>query len=47
MDRFKAGFSVLLLIVTVGWAAFTVFIVRDAQSSPTQASVLEASGSVN
>lgn len=43
-EHTKWVFSFVLLFLTVGWAIFTVMIVRGAAVSPTSMSVLEASG---
>jgi len=43
-DRMKWLYTFVLLAVTLGWAVFTVLIVRSALSEPSGVGVLEASG---
>lgn len=37
-------YTFVLLIATIGWAVFTVIVVKDAMATPTAAGILEASG---
>lgn len=43
-DKMKWTYTFVLLLVTLGWAVFSVMVVRAAMAEPTAASVLEASG---
>ncbi len=43
-DRMKWVYTFVLLVVTLGWAVFTVLIVRSALAEPSQVGILEASG---
>uniref|UniRef100_A0A6M3JS34 Uncharacterized protein n=2 Tax=viral metagenome TaxID=1070528 RepID=A0A6M3JS34_9ZZZZ len=38
-------YTFLLLIITMAWATFTIFAVKDALNEPTPINVIEASGS--
>ncbi|HUV45160.1 MAG TPA: hypothetical protein VMW13_10065 [Dehalococcoidales bacterium] len=42
--KMKWIYTILLLLVTLGWAVFTVLIVRSALAEPSGVGVLEASG---
>lgn len=44
-DRMKWFYTFVLLAVTLGWAVFTVMIVKGALSEPSELGILEASGS--
>ncbi|MBA7657305.1 hypothetical protein ES703_65242 [subsurface metagenome] len=43
-DKMKWLYTFLLLLITVGWAVFTVMIVRGALAEPSVVGILEASG---
>ncbi|KKL44778.1 hypothetical protein LCGC14_2362300, partial [marine sediment metagenome] len=43
-DKMKWVYTFVLLAVTLGWAVFTVVIVRSALAEPSEVGVLEASG---
>ena len=43
-DKMKWLYTFMLLLITVGWAVFTVMIVRGALAEPSVTGVLEASG---
>lgn len=43
-DRYKWAYTFVLLLVTIFWSVFTVFIVRDALHEPSTIGVIEASG---
>lgn len=43
-DFMKWIYTFVLLVVTIGWAVFTVVVVRGVADAPTAAGVLEASG---
>lgn len=43
-EYFKWIFTFFLLLVTIGWAVFTVLVVKSVVAAPTAAGVLEASG---
>ena len=43
-DRMKWFYTFVLLLVTIGWAVFTVMVVKNAQAAPSAAGILEASG---
>ena len=43
-ERMKWIYTFVLLGVTLGWAAFAVWIVRDTMAEPTSVGVLESSG---
>lgn len=43
-DSMKWIYTFVLLVVTIGWAVFTVIVVKDAMAVPTAAGILEASG---
>ena len=43
-ERMKWVYTFVVLAATIGWAAFTVLVVRDARAEPTPAGVLEGSG---
>ncbi|KKL59767.1 hypothetical protein LCGC14_2212020 [marine sediment metagenome] len=43
-DKMKWVYTFVLLFVTLGWAVFTVLIVRSALAEPSELGVLEASG---
>jgi len=43
-DKMKWYYTFVLLAVTLGWAVFTVMIVRDALADPSAVGILEASG---
>ena len=44
-EKCKWLYTFLLLIITIGWAVFTIFMVREALNEPTPVNVIEASGS--
>ena len=44
VDRLKWLFTFTLLGATMGWAVFTVVIVKDAMAMPNSANVLESAG---
>ena len=43
-DSMKWIYTFVLLAVTIGWAVFTVLVVKSVIDAPTAAGVLEASG---
>jgi len=43
-DKMKWVYTFVLLAVTLGWAVFTVMIVRGALAEPSEVGILEASG---
>ena len=43
-DKPKWYFTFSLLLLTLGWAVFSVKVVQQAMTIPTQTSVIEASG---
>ena len=43
-DRYKWFYTFCLLIITVGWAIFTVLIVKGAIDHPTDIGIVQASG---
>jgi len=43
-EDIKWLYTFFLLIVTIGWAVFSVIVIKSAMSAPSPASVLEASG---
>lgn len=43
-DLMKWIYTFVLLVVTIGWAVFTVIVVKSVTDAPTAAGVLEASG---
>ena len=43
-EKMKWAYSILLLFLTIGWAAFTVVVVKQSALNPTSTSVVEASG---
>jgi len=44
-EKCKWFYTFLLLIITIGWAVFTIFMVKEALNEPTPVNVIEASGS--
>ena len=44
-ENCKWIYTFLLLIMTMAWATFTIFAVKDALNEPTPINVIEASGS--
>jgi len=42
--KMKWVYTILLLLVTLGWAVFTVLIVRSAITEPSSVGILEVSG---
>ncbi len=43
-ENLKWIYTFVLLAVTIGWAVFTVMVVKDALANPSDVGVLEASG---
>jgi len=43
-DYMKWIYTFVLLVTTIGWAIFTVVVVKSVTDAPTAAGVLEASG---
>lgn len=43
-DNLKWAYSFFLLIITVAWASFTVWVVRDTMDNLSAVGVMEASG---
>lgn len=43
-DLMKWTYTFVLLAATIGWAVFTVIVVKDAMVVPTAAGILETSG---
>lgn len=43
-EKMKWVYTFVLLLVLLGWAVFSVLVVKAALAEPTAASVLEASG---
>ena len=43
-DKMKWLYTFVLLLITVGWAVFTVMVVKNALGEPSVVGVLEASG---
>ena len=43
-DRMKWIYTFVLLFATLAWAIFTVLVVLNAAAEPTEAGILEASG---
>jgi len=43
-DKMKWVYTFVLLAVTIGWSVFTVLIVKVALAAPSEAGILEASG---
>ncbi len=43
-DRMKWIYTFVLLLVTLGWAVFTVLIVKGALAEPSEVGILEVSG---
>ncbi len=42
--RMKWVYTFVLLLVTIGWAVFSVCVIQDAMQDPNDINVLEASG---
>lgn len=43
-DKMKWVYTFFLLLVTIGWAAFCVFVAKEAMASPTATGILEVAG---
>jgi len=43
-ENCKWIYTFLLLLITIGWAVFTVYCVREAVQNPSPVNVIEASG---
>jgi hypothetical protein len=43
-ENLKWAYSFYLLTITIAWASFTVWIVRDTVNNPSPVGVLETSG---
>ena len=43
-ENCKWIYTFALLLITICWAVFTVFVVKEAVSDPTPVNVIEASG---
>lgn len=43
-DTWKWLYTFVLLLVTLGWAIFTVVVIKGVMAEPTAVGVLEASG---
>ena len=43
-DILKWAFSFYIVTITIGWAVFTVLIVKSCMATPSTISVVEASG---
>ncbi|KKL86392.1 hypothetical protein LCGC14_1945200 [marine sediment metagenome] len=43
-EKMKWVYTFVMLLVTLGWAVFTVLIVKGALAEPSEAGILEASG---
>ena len=44
MDTLKWAYSFVMLAVLIGWAVFSVLIVRDAIAAPDAAGIMEVAG---
>jgi len=43
-EKLKWVYTILLLLVTMGWAVFTVMVIKGSLTLPSQSGILEASG---